>query len=164
MTHDVLLSLVTSTGPVSGGIRWGTHSKYSHAEWLMSEGCYAGRRLGARADGGVQIRPGDYAKFTHELLISVPMSEKQYRDWETFMYKQLDKHYDFTAVFAFAFPFLRRQDWRNDTHWFCSELMTAGFEWVGVYNGKKLVLPYNAVSPGDCALVTAPFGDIIYEY
>jgi hypothetical protein len=156
--QPIVFSLVTSSGFVAAAIRQCTHSQYSHVEWLMPDG----RRLGARADG-VKIRAADYAKFSRELRIQVEVYEPQYRAFEDFMRLQLGKPYDFVAIAGFVAPPVRRVDWKEDSHWFCSELMGRGAELIGVYNGTAPLLPYNGMSPGDFGLVTRPFGQIIYE-
>ena len=55
-----------------------------------------GRLLGARLDGGVQIRPPNYEKFVERVVIAVPYyKERAYWD---FLKAQIGKPYDKLAL------------------------------------------------------------------
>ena len=54
----VWLRFVTEKGFTSAAIRWFTWSDWSHVDFVLKDG----RFLGARLDGGVQIRPHNYIK------------------------------------------------------------------------------------------------------
>ena len=117
----VWLRFITDPGISSWAIRWFTWSDWSHVDFVLRDG----RFLGARLDGGVQIRPHDYikpSKFRYA-FVEVPDARKVY-GWAT---TQVGKPYDWKAIMGF----LPRIEWHDPHAWFCSELVAAGFERAG---------------------------------
>ena len=113
----VWLRFVTEKGFTSRMIQWFTWSDFSHVDFLLRDG----RFLGARLEGGVQIRPHDYItpsvfKYAY---VEVDDPRKVY-GWAT---SQLGKPYDWRAILGF----LPREDWHEPGHWFCSELVAQAF-------------------------------------
>jgi hypothetical protein len=158
---QVTISFVTQEwNPISAAIRYGTHSKYSHVEAITDDH----KRLGALSKGGVQIRDYDYDKFTSELQLSFWVTSQQHRIFWDFLNNQVGKPYDKWAIAAFIIPSIRKEDWRDNSHWFCSELIGAAEEQIGLFNYTPLLLTKNSLSPGDCALITRPFSRIVHEY
>ena len=117
----VWLRFITETGFSSWAIRWFTWSDWSHVDFVLRDG----RFLGARLDGGVQIRPHDYIKPSafRYAYVTVPDPRKVY-GWAT---TQVGKPYDWKAIMGF----LPRVEWHDPHAWFCSELVAAGFERAG---------------------------------
>jgi hypothetical protein len=108
-----------------------------------------GRLLGARSDGGAQIRPPNYEKFSRveRVVISVPYyKERAYWD---FLKAQLGKPYDKLAIAAFAF----NRNWRSPDAWFCGELVAAGLEHAEVV--RKLVPCVNRLDVRDLYLIVS---------
>lgn len=111
----------------SEAIRWFTAGPYSHVDWLMDDG----RLLGARLEGGVAIRPADYAVFSAKRLVSMPASSDDASAFHAFCIAQLGKPYDRTAIWGFALG----RDWHDGKAWFCSELMAGALENAGIAPG-----------------------------
>lgn len=65
--------------------------------------------------------------------------EAEARDW---LYAQLDKRYDFHAIVGFA---IGDRDWRDDTSWFCWELVAGAIEQGSDYRFENL----SRVTPRD---------------
>lgn len=148
----VELQFSTERGLSSAAIRWFTHSRWSHVDFILPDG----RLLGARYKGGVAIRTPGYAPFTATRRISVPT------DKAPMIYRaalsQRGKPYDSWAIAAFALPILRSgRRWRDPRAWECSELAAWCFERGGFFAGHKIALPPDRVTPGDLLLLLSPF-------
>jgi hypothetical protein len=92
----ITLQFVTCSDPDSWAIRTFQRGGCSHVGSVMDDG----RLLGARLDGGVQIRPPNYEKFSRveRVVISVPYyKERAYWD---FLKAQVGKPYDKLAIAA----------------------------------------------------------------
>lgn len=119
----IKVRFVDGPGFVSGFIKFWTWSDWSHVEIWTPTGW-----LGARSSGGVQIRPWDYTTVVKEDIRTItldPDTEVKLMNWFN---AQIGKSYDYTALIGMPF----RRDWHEDDKWFCSELVAAGFEAVGV--------------------------------
>lgn len=135
------IRFVDGTGPVSQFIKFWTWGDWSHVDIKTTRGW-----LGARANGGVAIRPWNYTSYIKQEIrtISLPdPQEQQIMDW---FRTQINKPYDFLAIAGMPL----RKDWRDDKRWFCSELVMAGFEQAGInlLNTDKL----NRITPRDLYL------------
>jgi uncharacterized protein YycO len=135
----ITLQLVTSSGWGSALIRWRTWSDYSHVDFVLPDG----KLLGARSEGGVQIRPANYENFTKlaQYQIEAPQAVLDYAQ------QQIGKPYDMRSIINFGL----HRDWREDDSWFCSELVAASFEHGGfpLLNIEESV---SRVSPRDITL------------
>ena len=120
-TGKVWLRFITETGFSSWAIRWFTWSDWSHVDFVLKDG----RFLGARLDGGVQIRPHNYIKPSafRYAYVEVPDPRNVY-GWST---TQIGKPYDWMAIAGF----LPRTNWHDTGRWFCSELVSYAFEQAG---------------------------------
>lgn len=112
----IYFRVVGGKGIVSAIIKHTTRSWASHAEFIDTD---AGTALGAYSYG-VGIEPIDYESFDVEKRFTAANINQAYAWAKT----QLDKKYDYEAIFGI---FLDR-DWRDASHWFCSELVAAAFE------------------------------------
>jgi uncharacterized protein YycO len=122
-------------------IRWATHSrKYSHVDFITREGL-----LGARPDGGVQIRRTGYARFSAVLRVSVEAPNGVLEVARS----QIGQPYDWGAVFSVL---MLNRDWRQPGHWFCSELVAWCFLAVGTPLLNTKWVPTNRISPRDLLL------------
>lgn len=131
------VSLAQGTGLISKTIDWFSAGRVSHADLVMPNHTL----LGARSDGGVKERPGDYLGNIKRWVFSKEVSREQAFEVYKFAYQQLDKGYDHLAIFAFAI----NRNWREEDRWFCSELVAAALE-----KGKvlpKLWQPMNKITP-----------------
>lgn len=135
----IRLQFSTESGILSEIIRTFDHGWCSHVDAILPDNTL----LGARSDGGVQIRPPNYTKFTRTQIVSIPIDDKPFLE---FLHAQVGKPYDSTAIFAFAFD----RDWREDDSWFCSELQAAALE--KVWFQHKLSTAANRITPSDLLL------------
>jgi hypothetical protein len=147
------LSFVTQAGPGSRLIRWFTHSDYSHVDIIID-----GYRWGARFDypvngkTGVQVRLPNYAVFTRDDRLRIPVPPAQLAIAEDWLCQQLDKPYDRDGLFA-SFVF-GRADWRNDGKWWCSELGMAFLEHAGI---PRCRIHQNRIAPNDLYIYASAF-------
>jgi hypothetical protein len=146
----IKLQFVTSRDPESWAIRTFQRGWCSHVDSVTDDGYL----LGARSDGGVQIRPPNYEKFSRveRVVISVPYyKEKAYYD---FLKAQLGKPYDIKSIVAFAF----NRDWREQDAWFCDELVAAGLEHAEVV--RKLAPCVNRLDVRDVYLLVSALAPV----
>lgn len=115
----ITIQFSTSRGLASAAIRTFTWSQYSHVDFVLPDG----RLLGARMNGGVQIRPKDYEKFTAVKRYQVDAPESVL----DFAYSQIGKPYDWRGILNFGL----HRDWRESDCWFCSELVLWCFDQAG---------------------------------
>ncbi len=114
----VWLRFVTEKGFTSWAIREATWSDWSHVDFALLNGKF----LGARIEGGVQVREHDYltpSKFCYA-YVDVH-SARRVLGWAC---SQIDKPYDWKAILGFGF----RRDWHEPDQWFCSELVAEAFK------------------------------------
>lgn len=124
-------------------ICWYTQSEWSHVEFVTPTGY-----LGAMPQGGVQIRDFNYTDVSAEEFRSIQVFNSEADKFWLWAYAQIGKPYDWTAIFGL----LLHRNWRNQGHWFCSEMVTQGFEIAGV---KILDTAHiNFITPRDVALTT----------
>jgi uncharacterized protein YycO len=135
------IRFVDGDGPISKFIEFWTWGDWSHVDIKTSDGW-----LGARANGGVKIRPWDYCSYEKQEIRSITLSPNIEHNIMNWYYQQIGKPYDFMAIAGMPF----RTDWRNDSSWFCSELAIAGFNQFGI---ELLNVNYlNRVTPRDLYL------------
>lgn len=118
INKKVWCRFVTEAGFTSWAIRWFTWSDWSHIDFVLPSGKF----LGARLDGGVQIRPHDYirpSKFCYAYVEVV--DPRRIYGWAT---SQVGKPYDWKAIAGF----LPRMNWQDPGHWFCSEFFAQAFQ------------------------------------
>lgn len=150
----VRLRFVREDDPISSAIAWFSHGPCSHVGAIME----GGSELGARNDRvggkppGVQIRPGDYAKFAYSETFIVPATAEQEKAFWGFLFAQVGKPYDRLAILGFV----SGRNWRQDDAWFCAEIDARALEI------SKLVPPLylidNKITPAALALVVSAIG------
>src|SRR5689334_19127873 len=105
----VRLSFVAAQAFSSRLIEWFGAGGWSHVDNVLPDG----RLLGARSDrirlksgevipAGVQTRPADYETWPKRLIMEVPCTDRQAKDWLSFLMGQLRKPYDRLAIVGFA--------------------------------------------------------------
>ena len=104
-------------------IGWYTRSLYTHVDAIMP----GGGLLGARIKGGVQSRPPDYRTFTRCARFTTTLSPEAENRFYGTLVSQLGKPYDWTGIVGF----IADRDWRDPSHWYCSELIAWAFEQAG---------------------------------
>ena len=113
-----------------------------------------GTLLGARGDGGVQIRKPDYAPFSAKLRVRIA-TDKANAIYAAAR-SQIGKPYDYEAIAAFAFD----RNWRATDHWFCSEYWAWSIE-TGLFFPHPLLAEVNRITPVDLVLLMSPFAEVI---
>lgn len=113
-----------------------------------------GTLVGARLDGGVAVRPPNYAIWNRVQLVDVDSTAEQFLAYWTFIAKQIGKPYDVWAIAAFAAD----RDWRTEDAWFCDELVARGLEVAGVI--RKLIVPNHRLDVRDLYLVVSAIADV----
>ena len=110
-------------------IRWLTNSEVSHVDLVVPRAIalrYTKQPLqsregllGSRLDGGVQLRPSDYARFTKVVRVGalVPDMDAAY----AYAFSQIGKPYSKQAIVD-MFLHRHRPVPMNPSRWFCSEL------------------------------------------
>lgn len=144
MAKPIVLQFVATDGLSSDLIKWFGHGWCCHVDTVMEDG----QLLGARQEGGVQIRPPDYETFRRRLLVTLPTSDQIAASYYDFVRWQIGKPYDMEAIAAFA----AGRNWRDHRSWFCSELVAAALEYSG-YLPFNLATPENKITPPDLLLV-----------
>jgi hypothetical protein len=126
-------------------IEWyGGGPKYSHVDSVLPDG----KLIGARMDGGVQIRPADYLGDEKVLKVELPAGPSMTDAYYDFILDQVGKPYDRAGILGFLFG----RNWRDENSWFCSELVATGLEQCG-YFPFPLASTTNKITPPDLILV-----------
>src|SRR4051794_17860996 len=100
-SSPTMITLQFSTQPGIGSslIRALTWSNFSHVDFVLPDGSL----LGARQDGGVQVRPRNYAKFTAAISYMVDAPDKVLDAARS----QIGKPYDWRGILNFGL----HRDW-----------------------------------------------------
>lgn len=143
----VTLQFAAENDMISAAIRLHTCSDFSHVDLVMPDGSGL---LGARSDGGVQIRQPGYANFSK--VVQVRYRVANLAAGMAWITQQIGKPYDYECIAGI----LLHRDWREDDSWICSELQArfseiAGTPWLN-FNFMRA----NWVSPAD--LMLSPLG------
>jgi uncharacterized protein YycO len=117
----------------------------THVEFVTDGGA---NTIGARADGGVQVRPINYKKFEVDLRFSADCTDGQYAAAMGFLRAQVGKPYDFMDIAAIVAD----RDWRDPSRWICSELWAATMERAGLIG--RLDSSINSFTPQDSLIVS----------
>lgn len=134
---SIVLQFATQATLGSWAIRVFQRGWATHVDAVLEDG----NLLGARYVGGVAIRPPGYAPFTRTQRITIPVRPEVEAAFYGFLYDQVGKPYDTTAIMAFALD----RNWREDDSWECSELDTAALEASGAV--PELSMSANRVTP-----------------
>lgn len=123
----IRLQFVREPGLVSSTIAWFSAGHFSHVDAVVENRRWL---LGSRTSpgDGVVARPADYGRFIDRAVYRVRANDRQTEAFWAFLFAQLGKPYDSTAIWAFAF----NRDWRSPDKWFCSELQAAALEAAGI--------------------------------
>jgi hypothetical protein len=126
----------------------------THVDYALDDG----QLLGARIDGGVQIRPPDYMKFTRTERVNITVPYYVETAFSNFMKDQVGKPYDWIAIVSFLCVVACNRDWRTPGAWFCSELVAAGFEHAGLV--RKLAPTINRLTVRDAYLLVGAIAPV----
>jgi hypothetical protein len=124
--------------------------KVCHVEFMTDDGM----TIGARADGGVKIRPANYANFRKIYSFSATVTDEQYDLAQSCLMAQVGKGYDFIACAGI----FCHHDWREDGRWMCSELWTFVMETAKIIG--RIADEINHITPEHVLILSsAMFGN-----
>ena len=146
--------------PGSWAIRRVSAGPFSHVDTVLPPGYRVegvdrgGWFLGARSDvlmgvpAGFEARPPNYEKWSATATIELSMTAAEAAAFDAFELAQLHKPYDSIGILGFIAPdfvAVKREDWRKDDNWFCSEEKQAAGETAGFL--PEIYFPLNRVYP-----------------
>lgn len=141
----IVLQFAQGSDLFAKSIEWyGGGPLYSHVDTVMPDGTL----LGARLDGGVQIRSADYLGSEPVLRIEVPAGDPMTAKYYAGALSQVGKPYDSQGILGFVFG----RNWRSPDSWYCSELVAAKLEECG-YFPFPLASPSNKITPPALILI-----------
>lgn len=141
MSVRVFIALHRGPGLIGTLIRWQTRSPYSHASIVLRQAAVIESREGIGVRWLSKLQPAAGEQID---LFAVELTIDQANKLEAFLLAQLGKRYDWSSVLRFV---SRRQASRRSREvWFCSELVFAAFQHVGI-NLLARTEPWE-VSPG----------------
>lgn len=147
----IVLQFVRGSDLGADLIAWFSHGGYSHVDTVVREGL-----LGARSDrvggapAGVQIRDPSYIGESPALRVQIECAPDVSMAYEVFVRSQIGKPYDLEGIAGFV----SGRDWRDDSAWFCSELVAAALEGCGYFD-HPLAAPTNKITPADLLLAVS---------
>jgi hypothetical protein len=159
MSGKIVLQFAAMDDPASEAIKFFERGWPSHVDAVLPDG----RLLGARSDvvmgipAGVQIRPAGYEEFTRTCVLTLETDPEIEKAFYSFLFTQLGKPYDKTAIVAFAF----HRDWQEEDSWFCSEMQAAALL-ASKFLPNPLSEVANVITPRDCLLIASPWGTCVY--
>jgi uncharacterized protein YycO len=125
MSNPVQWRVVADNDPIGEAIKWVSRGQATHVEFCMEDWT---QTIGARADGGVQVRPIHYAKFSAEWRFQAEVTEEQLNHGTKWLHAQLGKPYDFLNIAAIALD----RNWQDPSKWICSKLWVEGMAAFGL--------------------------------
>jgi hypothetical protein len=156
----IRLQFIAENDPGSRLIQWFSAGEFSHVDAVLPDGMLLGARSnvvkGIKA--GVQVRPQEYLEFSKQAILAVPATETQERAFYNFLYMEIGKPYDHTAILAFLF----NRGWRDTDSWYCSELVAAAGEAGFLF--PRLVVPVNKITPVACSLLYSTIRGSTFEW
>lgn len=147
----IVLQFVKGSDFGADAIAWFGHgADFSHVDTVLPDG----KLLGARSDvvgaapAGVQIRDPGYVGKCRTFRVSLPCSDEMSSAYHGFLWAQIGKPYDHTAIMAFV----AGRNWQDPDAWFCSELKAGAMLSAGFFP-YPLAAPANKISPPDLLLL-----------
>jgi hypothetical protein len=118
----------------------------SHVEAVTPDGFY----LGAHFSGGVQKRSKDYdaGKFSHELFLTLEMTDEQVMTFYAFLDKHTGEKYDWRAIIGFLIP----EHEHIPNHAICSALIALALRACNYFQWP-LAAPAHLIDPRDLLLM-----------
>lgn len=113
----IRIRLIRDPGIISAAICWWTWGRWSHVEIDNGTGW-----LGARINGGVQVRSYNYCTPVAEEIRTLSVTADQNQMFFQFARGEIGKPYDWLAIVGII---LRLPLARSPYRWFCSEYVQA---------------------------------------
>lgn len=134
---------ITDPGFSSWLIRWWSDSEYSHVDLALPDGTF----LGARLDGGVQIRPNDYILPTKELWLGLELGTDLESKIYDYAKSKIGTPYDWRNILSFGFD----QDYHSGEHGYICSVFA--YDILKAFNVQPIRLAYSSqCTPGDLTL------------
>ncbi len=115
---------LSGTTKIGRFIKWFSWSRASHVDYKVND-TTAFSAVGGK---GVLFYDINAKKSLRTIEESFWVTDEQFHRFESFLFAQEGKGYDFHGIFAFVF----RWDMQHRSKWFCSELLIAGLEYAGI--------------------------------
>lgn len=152
MSDGVQLRFVGYNTAVSAMIRAVEYDfKFSHVECVLPDH----RIIGAYDTKGVAIQQPDYdhgSSILDQNFCVVKCSAVQAQLFHDFLFSQLGKPYDYTAVAAFVAD----RNWSENDSWFCSELICAALVHAQIL--PAMPISVSKITPRDLYLILCAAG------
>lgn len=138
----------------SRAIAWFGGGEFSHIDLVMPDGRYAGARTAAdgAAEPGYQIRPTDYIKPAHSLVLSLEVTPEQEQACYKASTAKVGDAYDHIAIWGFAFG----RNWAEPGAWECAEAQAHNIVCANICH--PLYLTANRITPNDMTLILSALG------
>lgn len=155
----IKLQFSRSTENISKLIAWACRSPFSHVDYVLGDGNLLGASDSPNAPfitgnpSGVAIRPPDYQPFAIRRIAHIYVPSRVEARFDELIRAQLGEPFDNSAMHAVFNPDPHTgRDWRDESAWFCSEMMSWGFEEAGAFDALPLVSK-DRVTPPDLLLM-----------
>lgn len=120
----ITFQFVQGSSFVSHLIEWKGDAEDSHVNVVTPEG----KLLGSLMDGGVQVRPADYAKFALQIRVTIPVTGEQYDKFWRSVYSRVGEKYDKAGIIGIALGI----NLASPGKVFCSELQAKAIQDAGI--------------------------------
>jgi hypothetical protein len=153
------------------------HCEFSHGDYIIHAGPMSGALLGASDNPdapvvihkgarmgnprGVAVREPTYQRFAVRRKATIPTTPDHVKKYEAFLMDQLGKPFDTDALkfSTFLSSNFNSRNWRDDSKWYCHEMLVHGYEVARVL-AWKLVNAKNRITGGDHLLIINPLIDV----
>jgi hypothetical protein len=155
----ILLQFSRSTENISRLIAWACRSPFSHVDVVLPDGTLLGASDSPHAPyvegnpGGVAVRPADYQPFAIRRIAHVYVPARVEAKFIELLRSQLGEPFDGKAMHAVFNPDANAgRDWRDESAWFCSEMVSWALEEAGAFDAPPLISK-DRVTPPDLLLM-----------
>ena len=111
--------------PLSLLVRGLLFSQVSHVEFEMPDGTFVGSHLMK----GKTLR--NDKRYPIEIFYTLNITKSQELELSDWIENQIDKPYDYTALFNNKIMPRKKKVWHDESMWICSEFVAAGLKRIG---------------------------------
>lgn len=152
----IKIRFITDENIISKMIEIDTFSEWSHVEFILADGTY----LGARASGGVEIRPANYCKPILERRYSIPCTDEAYEKIISFATSKIGTSYNFLDIIGLFLHADLTSAGKEICSMFVIQAMIAG----GIQMLNVLPKYTNLITPEMLHLSSLLIGNCYYSY
>ncbi|HEY9704857.1 MAG TPA: hypothetical protein V6C58_20620, partial [Allocoleopsis sp.] len=125
---NVKMYIISTNTIVGNIIKFLTFSRWSHVVISFDDNTF----IDSVAFDGVRLyTKKDFEEYFKKYEV-IPITLTKYYDARQFALEQVNKGYDWKAIFGYLFH--KRRKWQDENRWFCSELVAA----ILLKGGRKL--------------------------